>query len=280
MILITGDAGFIGKRLVSLLETFSEVVGYDLQRGEDIRDSNKLWTVFEEIKPEIVIHLAAKTGVRKSKLFPEEYISTNITGTHNIVESCEMFGVKKLIFFSSSSVFGNTIPPVSETTIKNPISLYGITKVAGEQLVMASKIPSVIVRPFTVYGENGRKDSVLWRWIEQVKLGSPLTIYGDGRSYRGYVYIEDLIEVVSKLVQMIWPWNKEDFNIGGSEIIYLDDIIKIFRRIFPSLREEWTPSQEGDIYQQYANTEKAKRILRFDPEPRFFEVVERIIQIN
>ncbi len=277
-ILITGDMGFIGKRLTSCLQISNKVIGYDLQRGEDIGNKYQLWKMVEMSNPDVVIHLAALTGVRNSKYFSERYIATNINGTQNVLEVCEEFKIKKFIFFSSSSVFGNTSPPVVESSVKNPISIYGITKLAGEHLVLNSKVPSVIVRPFTVYGENGREDSLIWRWIKQIKKGKPLTIYGDGRSCRGYVYIMDLIQIISKLIQIDWEWDKEDFNIGGSEVIYLKDVLRIFKEIYPNISETWLPLPEGDIYQQYADIEKARDILGFNPGSKFLEEVKEYVK--
>jgi UDP-glucuronate 4-epimerase len=281
IILITGDAGFVGKHLITnLSKTSDKIHGYDLQRGEDILNMYKLWSTFDKVRPDIVIHLAAKPGVRGSNKFAEEYIRTNIAGTKNIVDVCHEFGVKKLIFFSSSSVYGNCTPPAMESSNKKPISMYGVTKLAGEQIVQISKVPSVTVRPFTIYGENGREESVLWKWKNNILAARPIDVYGDGKSCRGYVYIQDVVSVISELIQMPWTWEKEDFNVGGDEIIFLDDIISIFQEIFPLTKINRLPLPEEDIYQQYADISKAKGMLRFNPQKKFKEIVKKTMMEN
>lgn len=155
--------------------------------------------------------------------------------------------------------------------------MYGITKLAGEYIVQNSGIKNIIVRPFTVYGENGRKDEVVYKWIEQIKAGKPITIYGDDRSCRGYVYLDDLVEATIKLLDY-----KEStaLNLGGSEIVYLKDLLDIFKANMPSNRKfeiDYLDRPEEDVYQQFANTAKAKEEIGFDPEPKFKKNVKRII---
>lgn len=278
MILITGDLGFIGTHLSNSLEGLYRITGFDLKRGEDIRDKYQLWSTFEAVVPKVVIHLAAKAGVRKGRLFAEDFISTNILGTQNVVDCCEEFGVEKLIFFSSSSVFGESNPPVKEEFPKTPISLYGITKLAGECIVRNARTPATIVRPFTVYGENGRQDSVLWRWIRQVREEIPITVYGDASSCRGYVYVQDVVSTMHRLIETKWLWGKEDFNIGGSEVIYLRDLIQIFRKVSPHLEMRVLPANKEDVHRQWADTSKARRVLKFNPVPAFSRVTEEIIR--
>ena len=275
MILITGDCGFIGRHFKRDLHCLCE--GYDLFYGMDIRDKYKLELTFEECQPDTVIHLAALTGVRRSVLYPQDYISTNIEGTWNVVKMAEKYGVKNFIFFSSSSVYGNTSPPVKETEPKNPISLYGITKLAGEQIVNSASIPTVIIRPFTVYGEDGRKDQVIMRWITQIQRHKAITLYGDAESIRGYTYVGDIRQVVKTLIDMDWTWEHEDFNLGGAEPIKLGTLIEVFQKMFPKMRIEYKERPKEDVICQYADTAKAKEVLKFMPAPLFEERVRQII---
>ena len=178
-ILITGNRGFIGSKF--------QGIGFDIKDGNDIRNRLALDVLFEIAQIDTVIHCAALTGVRRSELYPEEYISTNILGTKNLVDMAEKYKVKHFIHFSSSSVYAEAgEEPLSENSPLEPDSLYGITKLAAEKIVKRSNLSWCIVRPFTVYGEYGRMDQVLEKWINQVKSGKPITMYGDGSSGRGY----------------------------------------------------------------------------------------------
>jgi UDP-glucuronate 4-epimerase len=278
-ILITGSSGFVGQHLTKLLDVLNlPWIGFDLKQGQDIRNKHDLEVAFELNQVRYVIHLAARAGVRRSKLYPEEYISTNILGTQNVVDLCDKYNVEKLIFYSSSSVFGTgDVPPFKEESGKAPMSLYGISKLAGEQIVNNAKCPTVIVRPFTIYGEGGRKDEVIYRWLEQYKNGLPITVYGDGTSCRGYIYVEDLIFATVALLDKNFDKQHEDFNLGGSEVIYISDIEKVFRESFPDADFVRLDLPEEDVLTQYANTEKAKGIIGFNPEPNFINNVKKII---
>ena len=167
----------------------------------------------------------------------------------------------------------------TEDMEKTPLSLYGITKLAGEQIVNNSECQTVIIRPFTVYGEEGRKDQVFFKWLEQIKSSRPITVYAD-RSFRGYVYVEDLVNATADLIQNGWNKYHEDFNLGGSEIVYLKDVLKVFVENFSdddSLKIEHSERPKEDIFRQCADTSKAKEILGFNPKPKFIENLQNII---
>jgi len=194
-ILITGGDGFIANHLCFLLSEYVkyEYKSYDIKNGFDIRDKFLLNEYFEAYRPDVVIHMAARAGVRKGEEYPEEFISTNINGTKNVIDMCEKHNVKQLISFSSSSVLGGNnkivgnykvikktlkfvkakpeiLIPLEEDDRYNPKSIYAMTKVAGEIMVKNSNLNWTIIRPFTVYGENGRNDMVIYKWIEQIKM--------------------------------------------------------------------------------------------------------------
>lgn len=280
MLMVTGDAGFVGQHLTKELDKQNiKWIGYDLVRGEDIRNKHQLDKCFELNQITKVIHLAALAGVRRSKEYPSEYISTNVTGTQNIVDMCDKHNVRQLIFFSSSSVYGEGNPPVKESDNKEPLSLYGITKLAGEQIVNNSPIKSVIIRPFTIYGEEGRKDEVVYRWLEQIKSGKPITIY-DEESCRGYVYVKDLVETVCKLITGLSERViiKDTFNLGGNEVVYLKDIVKVFDENFDDLLKLNIERQCEDVKTNYADINHAKKVLGFDPKPHFEKNLSNIIK--
>ena len=280
-ILVTGHLGFIGSHLVRELNSRGlKWVGYDLKDGNDIRDIHALDEFFEKEQVTAVIHLAALAGVRRGETYPQEYISTNVLGTKNIVKMCEKHSIQHLVFYSSSSVYGNQKPPVSEECSKQPVSLYGITKLAGEHIVRSSRLPQkTVIIPFTVYGENGRRDEVVYKWLNQYLNGKQITVYGDGSSKRGYVYVRDLVKTtVDALVNHVGSWEYEEFNLGGSEIIYLKDILNIFKKLAKDASFEYLSMPECDVYENYANTSKAEAILGFKPRPEFRRNVMSIVR--
>jgi UDP-glucuronate 4-epimerase len=283
-LLITGNEGFIGCHLSEELKKRSiKFVGYDLRSNFDIRDKYQLDEFFEKNQVTEVIHLAALAGVRRSKLYPEDYAATNILGTQNIVDCCERNGVKRIIFYSSSSVFGNQEKlPVTEESEKNPISFYGISKLAGEKIVNNFSGQTVIIRPFTVYGEEGRKDEVVFKWLEQIRNGLPITVY-DVDSFRGYVYVKDLVRATADLIEKDWDWQHNDFNLGGSEEIRLGEILEIFeyeyKRIFKKeLEVKLLERQKEDVFQQYTSLKKINEYIKFNPSPKFKENARKIVR--
>ena len=282
MLAIFGNSGFIGQHLTKMLDDLNiKWIGYDLKDGQDIRNKYQLDDFFEKNQVTEIIHLAALAGVRRSKKYPKDYIDTNILGTQNIVDLANEYEVKRIVFYSSSSVYGNVkeLPVKEGVTKMNPISFYGITKLAGEQIVNNFEGESFIVRPFTVYGENGRKDEVVFRWLEQIKNNLPITVY-DLESFRGYVYVKDLVEATIKLLQFNSDEDliiKENFNLGGSEIVYLKDILKVFKEFFPDVKISYQDRQKEDVFAQYACIDKAKNILGFDPQPNFIENLKKIL---
>lgn len=270
MVLITGDKGFVGSHLTKIL---TDYVGYDLVDGFDIKNEYQLETVFENNHIDTVIHLAALAGVRKSNLFPDDYISTNINGTLNIVEACKRHNVKHLIFFSSSSVYGNQTPPNKESDVCDPIAPYGITKLAGELLVKSSGVPYTIIRPFSLYGENGRKDQIFYKWINQIKQGKPITLFGDGTAKRGFTYVGDLINGLLLILNR--GADNETYNIGGSEIITINEIVDILKEEL-DCKIDRQPAPKEDILQNWADISKIKE-LGFEPKVIFKNKLKEII---
>lgn len=282
MILVTGDSGFIGKWITFTLRTDEGeiAVGYDIEDGLDIRDKFSLYKVFNEHNIDTVIHLAARAGVRTSKYFPDEYISTNIQGTKNVLDVAEMFGVKHVIFFSSSSVYGSQTPPNSESQPLNPESLYAITKATGEMLCQASPVPTTVIRPFTVYGLHGRNDQVIYKWLNQIKAGKPITVFGDGTTKRGYTHVQDLVEGVIKVWKSGAPQSgHEVYNLGGDEVIELRQLIEIFKES-KEITIENRDLPQGDVVENWADISKAKKALHWEPVRHFKDEVLNIITNN
>ena len=282
--MITGSEGFVGRHLCAYLDSIKiNYVGYDLVNGQDIRDLHQLDKFFEENNVTEVVNLAALAGVRRGESYPADYISTNINGVLNVVKMCEKYKVFHLVHYSSSSSYGESNPPIIEDFKKEPKSIYGITKLAGERIVQSSNIDqTTILIPFTIYGgdsESGcRKDSVIHKWIEQIKSHKSITIYGDGSSQRGYVYIDDIVRLTYKILNCWGQWEHEIFNVGGSEVISLKEIIGVFKKLVKSATMGMVDSPSADIYQNFADTSKIEALLQWKPESKFIENVSNIIK--
>lgn len=284
-VLITGASGFIGTVMCEKLEKEGiEYVKYDLIKGDDIRDEFKLDSVFERNQFTHVIHLAARAGVRKSEEYPNEFLSTNVIGTNNVIRMCKKYGVEKLIFYSSSSVLGGN--KREETGLDESMdydchSLYAQTKMFGELLVKESGLNYVIIRPFTVYGENGRGDMVIYKWINQIKAGKKISFFGKGMTSRGYTYVGDLVDGTISFLKSHLP-KSETINLGGSEIIRLSELMTIFsehckkKKINFEIELMDMPTQ--DVEHSFADTTKAKSLIGFDPAPKFYEIVKKILK--
>lgn len=278
-ILITGGRGFVGRHLYAdLVAHKHNVTSFDIVDGQDIRNLHDLDKTFEYTQCSLVIHLAARAGVRRSTEYPHEYLTTNIEGTWNVGKMCEKYGCS-LISFSSSSVYGDATPPVKETDRMNPISLYGTTKLCAEHIVNQLSVPTTIIRPFTIYGEDGRGDQVFYKWLNQYKSGRPVTVFDSKESSRGYTYIGDIVGVILHLTNMCWEW-KEDFNIGGPEVITINDLKDIFEENIPGFKKRMRilSHPDSDIGVNYADYSKAQKMLGYHPKPQFRQLVSRIIQ--
>lgn len=182
-ILITGHEGFVGSHLYPALKGHN-LIGYDIKSGDDILDKRKLEFIFETENIDLVIHLAALTGARRGELFPEDYFNVNVIGTKNVIDLAYKYNAR-VIHFSSSSV-------------KQPNTIYGMSKLCGEQI--ASRGGAIIIRPFTVIGEYGRKDQVLYKWINQIKKIKGIGVHGLETS-RNFTYVGDVVMAVKELLE-------------------------------------------------------------------------------
>jgi UDP-glucuronate 4-epimerase len=243
-ILLTGAEGFIGKHL---RESFDCTI-YDLVNGDDIRDKFKLDNLFNKEHFDLVINLAARAGVPMGEEHYEEFFSVNCIGLKNLIEVCKKYN-SKLVHFSSSSAI-------------QAKSVYGITKLAGERLVASSGLDYIIIRPFTVIGENGRKEMVIYKWKEQYKRGEKITFYGDGTTFRGYTYVGDLVDGVIKSLE----FSEATFNIGGNEKITLEDLWNIFKEVYPNAEREILPLPNYDITGEMADNTLITTLTGWKPK--------------
>jgi UDP-glucuronate 4-epimerase len=285
-VLITGYRGFVGRSLCTQLAcqgiTHS---GYDLLDGDDIRDKFTLDTKFMNGNFDSVIHLAALTGVPRSDEYYEEYFSTNVVGTQNVVNLAKKYGVKNIIFYSSSSVYGGATNEkgISESFQLRPISTYGITKKTGEDIIKNSGLNWAIVRPFTIYGEQGKPFAVIKKWINQIKAGQPITFYGDGTSSRGYTYIKDIVKTTIDLLNKMESGMGADiYNVGGSENITLNELYQIFEEVCKrkKIKIERVNKErpDYDIANSFADVTKAKLLLGYEPKGNFKEATRAILE--
>ena len=293
-ILVTGGAGFIGSHVVErlldgghtvgILDEFNDyynpaikrdnISGFqgrvDLVEG-DIRDRDLVNGVFEKGAWDAVIHLAARAGVRPSIQEPELYISTNINGTFNLLEACRVHGVKKFLFASSSSVYGvnEKVPFAEDDAINQTISPYAATKLAGEQLcsnwARLYDIKTVCLRFFTVYGPRQRPDLAIHKFARLIHSGKPIDQYGDGTTGRDYTFIEDIVGGIMGALAYEGPVF-DIFNLGGSHPIELNGLIALIEAAVGGKAEiNRLPEQPGDVPFTWADVEKAKRLLNYQP---------------
>lgn len=220
-ILVTGNQGFIGSHLWDELEDIHELVGFDLLDGQDIRNRYQLEFLFETNHFDCIIHLAALTGARRGELFPEEYCQTNIVGTKNLVDMAEKYQVRRFIHFSSSSVLV-------------PSSIYGMTKWISEVLIGRSNISSKqIIRPFTVIGENGRRDQVIMKWLEKIKSKSLVIVHGLDTK-RHFTYVKDVVRFTKEILQKELVGQKT-FELCNPQEISLKTLLELFKERYPKM---------------------------------------------
>lgn len=296
MILLTGCAGFIGshvterllkeKRSVVGVDNFDDYYSSDLKEGNlaiartydqfclekgDIRDIEFLRRIFDRHEIDLVVHLAARAGVRPSILQPLLYEDVNVGGTMNILEVMRQKAVRRIIFASSSSVYGNNpkIPFAESDNVDRPISPYAATKKAGELLCYTYhhlfEFEAYCLRFFTVYGPRQRPEMAIAHFTRNVLEGKKIKLYSMGRSSRDYTYIDDIVDGVMSGIRNLNGY--EIINLGGSHPIELGALVKIIEsKTGRPAHCEFLPPQEGDVDTTYADISKAKRMLGYDPK--------------
>ncbi|MBU1198804.1 MAG: GDP-mannose 4,6-dehydratase [Nanoarchaeota archaeon] len=294
-ILVTGCAGFIGSHVSeALLKRGDSIVGidnindyYSIQQKEnnleilkeqkdfvfhkeDIRNYSGLKEIFEKEKPDKVIHLAARAGVRPSIEQPLLYEEVNVKGTFNLLDLAKDYKVKNFVFASSSSVYGNQKKiPFSETDdVNNPISPYAATKKTGELICHTYhhlyNINVTCLRFFTVYGPRGRPDMAPYMFTESILKGEPITRFGDGTTKRDYTYVSDIVQGVIAANDKELEY--EIINLGNNQPVMLNDFIQVIENATGKkavIKE--MPMQPGDVDITYADITKANKLLGYKP---------------
>lgn len=310
IILITGCAGFIGSNLIDkLLESKdNKLVGidnlndfYDKKIKEkniedalknknfifikdDLLNIESLNKIFESYKIDIIIHLAGYGGVRPSIDNPRLYIDNNIIATLNILECMKKYEIKKIIFASSSSVYGNSKESVFTETLKvsEPISPYAMTKMACEELLYTYhklyNINVLALRFFTVYGRRQRPDLAIHKFTKLIFEEKPIPVFGDGSTKRDYTYIDDIIEGIISATNYSDNNYYEIINLGGGEPVSLEEMISVLENtIGKKAIIERKSMQKGDVIKTVSDITKAKKLLNFSPSTKFKDGIKLFI---
>ena len=306
-ILITGGAGFIGSHLserlledsaneVTVIDNFDDYYPRELKEANikdfidnnnytfyeaDINSSDKLKRIFADNSFDIVIHIAAKVGVRNSIKNPISYAQTNIIGTLNLLECMKEYDVKKIIFASSSSVYGNSESDTfsEDLDISKPISPYAATKSSCEQFLYTYShlygINVVALRFFTVYGPKQRPDLAINKFVRCIKEDKPVTIYGNGDNVRSYTYISDIIDGIMAAIK----YDKSAFeiiNLGGITTVSVNEMVETIEKVLgKKAMKEYLPMQAGDVNKTVCDITKAQKLLEYYPKISFEEGIDK-----
>lgn len=306
-ILVTGAAGFIGSTLSEqLLARGDDVVGFDnfqpfydprIKRHNlrgllenprfafvegDLRRAADLDRVFAEQRFDGVIHLAAMAGVRPSIQDPLLYTEVNLTGTTLLLEAMRKAGVRRLMFGSSSSVYGGSIEvPFRETQVADrPVSPYAATKRAGEVLCHAHHhlygMDVACLRFFTVYGPRQRPEMAIHQFTRLIHRRQPIPFFGDGSSRRDYTYVTDIVDGVMRALDRAKGF--EIYNLGGSHTVSLKELVELLEeRIGISAVLKRLPDQPGDVPVTSADVGKAEADLGYRPQVRIEDGLTRFV---
>ena len=293
-ILVTGGAGFIGSHLVekllasghevAILDDFNDFYDPQIKRANiaavagdvaihqvDLRDNAAVARLFHREKFDAIAHLAARAGVRPSIQQPQLYYDTNVGGTLHLLEAARHTGIERMIYASSSSVYGvsKTAPFSEDLHLTQTISPYAATKIAGEFLCSTyshlNGMRITALRFFTVYGARQRPDLAIHQFTKKILAGEPIDQFGDGTTRRDYTYIDDIIQGVMASLDYKGPLF-DIFNLGESDTIQLKDLIMaIENALGRKAKINRLPEQPGDMPMTCADISKARKLLGYNP---------------
>ena len=310
-VLVTGAAGFIGSHLSErLLASGHRVIGldnFDPFYPEALKRQNLApliahphftfvegdCAVAEDVdrafatRPDVIVHLAAKAGVRPSIADPLGYTRANIVATQVLLEAARRQNVTRIVFGSSSSVYGNNekVPFAEEDPVDRPISPYAATKRAGELICHTYHhlfgMGILSLRFFTVYGPRQRPDLAIRKFATLLSKGEPIPFYGDGSSERDYTWIDDILQGVIASIERTrtHPGEFEIINLGESRTTSLSKLVQLIADamgIQPNLQR--LPMQPGDVNRTFADVSKARRLLGYNPATAVEEGIPRFIK--
>lgn len=305
-IIVTGSAGFIGSSLVDKLllqghfvlgidnfDTYYDRTTKEKNISGHIKNPNYKFLEADLLNPEkikphlkkdfqIIIHLAAKAGVRPSLENPALYQRVNVEGTQNVINLAAEFNIKKIIFAGSSSVYGiNPNLPWKESDINlMPISPYASSKIAaewiGKTLCNMSDFDFISLRFFTVFGPRQRPDLAINSFFRKISAGEPITVFGDGSTIRDYTYIDDIVDGI---IGVIVNYNQKGYNVfnfGSNHPIKLMDMIKaVEETVGIKAKINYTTMQKGDAPKTFSDSSKAREAFGFQPKISFKEGIKR-----
>jgi UDP-glucuronate 4-epimerase len=306
-VLVTGGAGFIGSHLctrlallghqVAALDIFDDFYDPRLKRRNsaslselgietaeiDIRDSQSLRALINRIGPEAVVHLAARAGVRPSIEQPELYTSVNLLGTSVLLEACRRSGVRRFVFGSSSSVYGELAkaPFHEDAPLLRPVSPYAATKLGGEALVHAYHhlfgMEVASLRFFTVYGPRQRPDLAINLSTQRINRGLPITLFGNGTSSRDYTFVEDICSGI--VGALIAPIAFETINLAGGQTTTLRTLVALIEEALGKKAQiHWESDQPGDVPITFADLSRARHLLGYAPQTSIEEGIRRYVE--
>ena len=299
--LVTGCAGFIGSHLVNkLLEQGYEVIGIDCFTDYYLREikeanisnalKNKNFKLIEEDilemgkypEADYVFHLAAQAGVRASwgKNF-EIYTRNNVEAIQKLLEFYKDRKIKKFVYASSSSVYGDAELPMKEDSLLKPVSPYGVTKLAGENLCYLYwknyNVPTVSLRYFTVYGPRQRPDMAIHKFVKGIFEGTEMTVFGNGKQTRDFTFVDDAVE--ANILAAKNDIVGKGFNIGGGSRISVNDLIRIMEDIIgKKAKIKNIEKQKGDVRDTLADVSKAQKELGWMPRINIYKGLEKHIK--
>ena len=275
-IFVTGGAGFIGTHLCKKLASLHKVTVYDNFSNSnrenfsvmenvtlivgDILDNSKLLDSMKN--HDVVIHLAAKTDVIDSINNPDNTFQTNVQGSQNVLDSCKFNNILKIIITSSAAIYQNSDNPVDEKSITQPLSPYGQSKLDMEKIIIQSKINYSILRLFNVYGD-GQTTGVIANFKKNILENKPLTIFGDGKAIRDFIYIEDVVDMIILSMKSI----SGIYNIASGNGTSISDLAKLFIQLSGTNSEIiYKSARDGEIICSVANITKSQKELGFYPK--------------
>ena len=307
-VLVTGGAGAIGSTVVDALLERSDEVGvldsfhefYPRARKErnleparssggfaglwegDVRDRELVTRCMRELRPDAVIHLAARAGVPPSLDEPEEYMDCNVTGTAVVVRAAIEARVGRLLFASSSSVYGVRSRErfIEDAPADRPISPYGASKRAGEMLCHAlhdmSGLPITCLRFFNAYGPRQRPDLVIYRFARLALRGKPVPVYGDGSVERDYTFISDVVDGILRALDRAGGYHV--YNLGRGQPVTVNDMIAALEKALgATLERDPLPPRAGDVPLTWASIDLARDELGYDPRVELPEGIEAFL---
>jgi UDP-glucuronate 4-epimerase len=269
------------------LESIRTIASFDFFE-EDICSPDRMRETVAGFRPDTIIHLAARAGVRPSIEHPRIYEQVNVAGTVNMLELCKEFQISRFIFGSSSSVYGESDrAPFSETQYDlRPISPYAATKLAGESFCYTYahlyKLPVVDLRFFTVYGPRQRPDLAIHKFVARIEAGKPIPVFGDGEAGRDYTFVEDIVAGILGALDYDFSSTAgapfEICNIGNSHPVKLSELVRMPERATGKnaiIQRE--PAQQGDVPLTWADISKAGKLFGYQPQTTLKEGLNKFV---